>query len=88
MRIKLDKKHWLNSDQYSCWITCEVESKNKKSYEKQVSGYYWTVDQAINSYIDRKIMSSEVETLEELMAEVEALKNTVMGWKVALERGE
>ncbi len=41
MKIKLDDKHCLKGDQYSCWITTE----------------------SVNSYIDRKIMSSELRVI-------------------------
>lgn len=86
MRIKLDEKHYLRGDQYSCWITTEsVNKETGKLRENRVSGYYGTVQEAVGSYIDRKIMSSEAESLKTLMAEVEALKETVRGWKVALE---
>ena len=89
MKIKLDDKHYLKGDQYSCWITTEsVNKENGKLRENRVSGYYGTVQEAVGSYIDRKIMSSEAESLKTQMAEVEALKETVRGWKVVLERGE
>lgn len=86
MKIKLDDKHCLKGDQFSCWITTEsVNKETGKLRENRVSGYYGTVQEAVGSYIDRKIMSSEAESLKALMAEVEALKETVRGWKVALE---
>ena len=89
MKIKLDDKHCLKGDQFSCWITTEsVNKETGKLRENRVSGYYGTVQEAVGSYIDRKIMSSEAESLKELMAGVEALKETVNGWKVALEGGE
>jgi hypothetical protein len=86
MKIKLDDKHYLKGDQFSCWITTEsVNKETGKLRENRVSGYYGTVQEAVGSYIDRKIMSSEAESLKELMAEVEALKETVKGWEIALE---
>lgn len=89
MKIKLDDKHYLKGDQFSCWITTEsVNKETRKLRENRVSGYYGTVQEAVGSYIDRKIMSSEAESLKTLMAEVEALKETVKGWEVALERGQ
>lgn len=89
MKIKLDDKHCLKGDQFSCWITTEsINKETGKLRENRVSGYYGTVQEAVGSYIDRKIMSSEAESLKTLMAEVEALKETVKGWEIALERGE
>ena len=90
MRFKLDEKHYLNSDPYCYWISCEVKSENakKKVYDKRVSGYCTTLESAVHSYIDRQIMSSEAESLKELVEEVRKLKKTVKGWKVTLEGGE
>ena len=89
MRIKLDEKHYLNSDPFCYWISCEVKSeKTNKAYDKRVSGYCNTLEHAVHSYIDRQIMSSEAETLKELAEEVKKLKKTVKGWKVTLERGK
>lgn len=90
MRIKLDEKHYLNSDPYCYWISCEVKSENakKKVYDKRVSGYCTTLESAVHSYINRHIMSSEVKSLKELEEEVRKLKKTVKGWKVTLKRGE
>ena len=87
MRIRLDDKHFLNSDPYCCWISCEVKSETakKKVYDKRVSGYCNTFEHAVHSYIDRQIMSSEAETLKELKQEIEDLKKTVKGWKVVLK---
>ena len=89
MRIKLDEKHYLNSDPYCYWISCEVKSENakKKVYDKRVSGYCTTLESAVHSYIDRQIMSSEAETLKELAEDIRKLKKTVKGWKVTLEGG-
>ena len=89
MRIKLDEKHYLNSDPYCYWISCEVKSENakKKVYDKRVSGYCTTLESAVHSYIDRQIMSSEVESLKELVEEVMKLKKTVKGWKAVLKGG-
>ena len=87
MRIKPDEKHYLRGDQYSCWITTEsVNKETGKLRENRISGYYGTVQEAVGSYIDRRIMSSEAETLKELAEEVRNLKKTVNGWKVTLER--
>ena len=89
MRIKLDEKHYLNSDPYCYWISCEVKSENakKKSYDKRVSGYCSTLEDAVHTYIDRQIPSSEAETLKGLTEDIKKLKKTVKGWKMVLEGG-
>lgn len=89
MKIKLDDKHCLKGDQFSCWITTEsVNKETGKLRENRVSGYYGTVQEAVGSYIDRRIMSSEAETLKELAEEIRNLKKTVNGWKVELKGEE
>jgi hypothetical protein len=86
MKIKLDEKHFLNSDQFCYWITCEVEGKKRSDYVKRVSGYHSTIDKTLRSYIDRNIRSSEAQTLEELTETIEALKETVGSWKLQIEK--
>ena len=89
MRIKLDDKHYLNGDQYCCWISCEVvNEKTKKAYDKRVSGYYATFGETIASYIDKYIGGSDAETIEDLEQEIKQLKETVMGWKIAATQKE
>ena len=85
MRIKLDKNHYLNSDTYSCWITCEYEIKTGKRKgsvdEKRVSGYEPTFEMAVESYIDKKINGSDATKISQLAEEVRALKTEVRDWK-------
>ena len=92
MRVKLDEKHFLNSDTYCYWVTEIVEpsekSRTQKSYERRASGYSGTFEQAIDSYIDRKIRSLEIEEFHALAKEIGALKKEVRGWKAAVERRE
>lgn len=35
MKIALDEKHFLNSDQYCYWISCLVTSTNKRTGEEK-----------------------------------------------------
>lgn len=87
MKIKLDNTHSLHSDPQCYWVTTTVKSeKTGKDYERIVSGYYANANDCINSYIDRKIRSSEAEDIKQLYKEVEELKKQVKGWKVKLER--
>ena len=87
MRIKLDNKgHYLVSDPYCYWVTVEVTAKESgKVYERTVSGYYVRPLDAINSFVDRKVRSSEADDLTKLMEEVEQLKKMVMSWKPNVE---
>lgn len=82
MKIKLDDKHYLNSDRFCCWITCEYTAKNGKTAERTVSGYYRTFEQCVENYIDKSILSATAENITQLRAEISKLKKTVKGWKL------
>ena len=86
MKIALDEKHYLNSDQYCYWITCDVTYKgkdgNEKTVERRVSGYTRTFSDAVESYIENRIRTSEAAKIVELKDEVKKLKKTVSGWRV------
>lgn len=79
MKIKLDKSHTLISDQYCYWITETVITKTK-AYTRRASGYTATLEQCFDSYIDKKIKSSEASEIGVLAKEVKALKEQVKGW--------
>lgn len=92
MRIKLDDKHWLNSDPQCYWITKEVKVNKGKTagdiVERRVSGYVATFEQAVESFIERKIKAAEIGSFKELVEEVNNLKKEVRSWKCAVERGK
>lgn len=81
MKIELDKRHYLNSDPYCCWITCIVKSKDGKPYERRVSGYTPTIKQAVEDYIETRIKSSEAREICKLKKEIEDLKAEVREWE-------
>ena len=86
MKIALDEKHFLNSDQYSYWITCLVTYTSKKTgeektVERRVSGYTRNFIDAVNSFIENKIRSSEATELKQLKDEIQQLKKEVRAWK-------
>lgn len=80
MKIKLDEKHYLNSDQYNYWITALVKDKNGKPVERRKSGYMTDLEGAVVSYIDQHIKSSETGDFKALIAEVKELKKQVKKW--------
>jgi len=90
MRIKLDDKHWLNSDPQCYWITKKVKVKKGKTAgtiaEKNVSGYTATFAQAVDSFIEKRIRAAEIASFTELVEEVNNLKKEVRDWKCAVER--
>jgi hypothetical protein len=75
MKVKLDKRHTLISDQYCCWIeqTRHAE-KTGKDYQVRVSGYCGTIEQALESYIDKSLLGSDAESAAELLGAVKDLK--------------
>jgi hypothetical protein len=91
MKIKLDEKHYLNSDQYCYWITCEYEIEKGKGAgsiaERRVSGYRQSFASAVDSFIERKIGGAEINDMKALARIVEQLKTEVQSWKVAVEKG-
>lgn len=81
MKIPLDDKHILCSEETCCWIMRIVEPKDGKPYEKRVSGYYATFTEAVVSYINKKINSLQADEIRQLADAVEELKTEVRGWK-------
>jgi hypothetical protein len=92
MRIRLDEKHWLNSDKFCYWITEEYkieEGKNAGNIaERRCSGYTPTFEQCVDSFIDRHVRGSEIGDFTKLVRMLRELKKTVRGWKVVVERNE
>lgn len=81
MRIQLDEHHFLNTDNFCCWITREKPNKDGKVNPRNMSGYYPTFTGAVESYIERRIKTSEATEIAELKNEIEALKTEVRGWE-------
>lgn len=79
MKIKLDDKHFLNSDPYCYWITVLVENEKnpKKPYERRVSGYCNTIEDAFIDYIDKKIKSSNADKISKLCSQITKLKEEI-----------
>lgn len=81
MRIQLDEHHFLNTDNFCCWITREKPNKDGKVKPRNMSGYYPTFTGAVESYIERRIKTSEATEISELKNEIEALKTEVRSWE-------
>ena len=86
MKIALDEKHFLNSDQYSYWITCLVTYTSKKTgeektVERRVSGSARTFSDAVTSFIENRIRTSESAEICDLKNKVEQLRKTVQRWR-------
>ena len=92
MKIKLSDKYYLNSDKFCYWITEEVEvktGKNKGSItEKRISGYMNTFAGVVDTFVEKKLKAAETGDMEELSQIITELKETVLSWKCAIEKGE
>lgn len=91
MKIKIGKKHYLNSDAFSYWISCEYEIQDGKNagtvVERRVSGYRATFEEAVDSFADRYINLAEIGDFSELVKTINDLKEEVRSWEVDLTRG-
>lgn len=84
MKIRIGDNHFLNSDAYSCWITAEVQGEDaKKPYEKRVSGYKATFEEAVESFIDRYVGESTAKDFKALVDDINDLKKEVRSWRDA-----
>ena len=78
MKVKLDERHTLLSDQYCCWIEqTRTAEKTGKDYQVRVSGYCNTVEQALESYINRRLLGSDLESAAELRDSIRDLKSDI-----------
>lgn len=89
MRIKLDDKHYLNSDQWCYWITVEIKSeKTNKEYEKRITGYCSKLEDIFCDYIDKKLKSDTIDSLRSLVDEVKTLKASMKEFAEAIEENK
>lgn len=72
MRIKLDDKHYLNSDKFCCWITLKVKSdKNAKGfYERVIGGYHANIRDCLYDYLKTGTNSSQAVTLSGVLEDI------------------
>lgn len=81
MKIPLDDKHILCSEENCCWIMQTVTPEKGKPYERRVSGYVPTFEMAVVSYINKIVNSSEASSISQLAEEIFDLKQEVRGWQ-------
>ena len=83
VRLKLDDTHTLVSDPECYWIETLVKPEGKKPYTRRSSGYRRTFNECVESYIEKKIRSSEAAKITKLSKEIKELKKEVRGWHEA-----
>lgn len=86
MKIKLDNKHFLNSDEGSYWITAIVQAE--KPHERRVSGYTATFSEAVDTFIEKRIKTAEIDNFTKLVKMIDEMKKEVAEWRCAVERGK
>lgn len=75
MRIHLNDKHDLCSNQYCCWIEQKrITQKDQKEYWVRVTGYCVTVERLFADYANKAFMGSTAESIKDLSADLEKLK--------------
>lgn len=89
MEIYLDKKHRLLSDEYNMWLEQKISRKNKKTGEKyedweRISGYHYTWDRVVHSYLNSKCRKSDADTIEKLAKDMDKAIREVAKWDIAL----
>lgn len=86
MKIRLGTKYWLNSDPQCYWITQDIKNKNGNTSERLCSGYTATLEQCVDTFIDKQIRQAEIVRYSELKKLITELKKEVRSWKVQVER--
>ena len=81
MKIRLNEKHYLNSDERSFWITEITKGKRGGEREKRVSGYCDTFERAVEDFIDTSVGRTTASTLKKLKEEIKELKKEVREFK-------
>lgn len=72
MKIRVGK-YILRSDPYCMWIDEEYTQKNGKTATKRVGGYSPTLTTLLSSFRQKKVLSSDAESLEELIEVLRAV---------------
>lgn len=90
MKIRLDETYVLNSDKNCYWIAKlpEAEEKNAKAKSntgRRVSGFKYTLHDAVESMLKMEICSAEVDNLIALNRKVNKLIKDVKKWRPAIE---
>ena len=85
MRIDLGDGYVLCSDPLNVWIVkVQTAEESGREYDRVVSGYYNNIQELIANFIDRKINTSEAESIKGLAKDINKLKRSVKAWKHAV----
>lgn len=77
MNIKLTDKHTLRSDGLNIWIEEEGLTKKGTPCIRNVTGYHGTLQNCLNTLVDRKIRELDANTLAELCEAINTMKTEI-----------
>lgn len=80
IRISIGKNRYLVSDEYQYWIVQEKTSAKGEPYNIRLSGYCQDLGILLDSYIDRQIRQSDIDSLKALDNKINALKREIRKW--------
>lgn len=86
MRIKLDDKHTLISENECCWIVRLTQSESGKMSERRVSGYYKTVEETLHSFFDKHTNASESASIRALRKDISNVHKDIENWCAELRK--
>ena len=77
MNIQLEKDIWLSSDEQGFTLKQFMRFDKNEEPVYKVLGYYSTLEQSLNGYTKYKTRTSEATTLQQVINEIQALKNHI-----------
>lgn len=81
MRISIGANRYLVSDENQYWIVHERKNnKTGEPHDVRLSGYHTKLDNLLDSYIDRHIRTSDIDSLKALDGEIKKLKRNIRKW--------
>lgn len=87
MEIKLDDKYTLFTDNFCSWIMRTAFTKKGTTRQTKASGYCATLEDTLASFLDKKILSSKAESLEQILKEIQEAKEEIHSWFKNIEKG-
>lgn len=88
VRISIGKNRFIVSDEFQYWMVQECKSqKTGETYDKRISGFHVSLDNLINSYDDRHLKTSDIETLADFGKEIKKLQRENAKWWKAIKEG-
>ena len=84
-KIDIGGGYWLVRDPFCCWVVRKGKTKTGKTYEKRVSGYCATIEDALTSFSVHHTREIDARSIKVLIKEIQSLKSAVKEWAEAVE---